>query len=140
VGDTPPDKAALQLVAEAAGPANGDGNVALLTGRSLYLSLEGSAIHSPDADRLHREDGVFINQYDAADLGIAMGDRVTVRNGVAELSLSATLTNALPRGSVFVPSYLDGGAVNGLLPSENGSTATPRVTLTKAPVPVTTAS
>ena len=58
-----------------------------------------------------------------------------VRNGASELSLKVNLTNAIPRGAVFVPLYFEGGVVNTLLPSENGSTALPRVTLAKPGTP-----
>jgi predicted molibdopterin-dependent oxidoreductase YjgC len=122
----------LQPVRTPAVPASANGDVALLTGRSLYTSLEGAAIHSPEADKLHREEGVFINQYDAAEQGIAMGDDVVLKNGTAQLALKATLTNAVPRGAVFVPQLYDGGAVAALLPAENGSFAVPRVTISKA--------
>ena len=122
---------ALQPVASTNGAAPADGEVTLLSSRTLYTSLEGAALHSPEADKLHREDGVLVNQYDAADLNIAMGDQVILRNGAAELTLTATLTTDVPRGAVFVSSYYDGGAVGALLPSENGSLALPRVTLAK---------
>ena len=131
VSDELPSKVALQRVEQVSEPSNGNGEVALLTGRTLYTSLEGAALHSPEADKLHREEGVLINQYDATELGIAMGDEVVLQNGSAELALKATLTSTVPRGAVFVPSYYDGGAVSALLPAENGSTAVPRVRLTK---------
>jgi len=112
-------------------PPKTNGDVALLTGRTLFTSLEGAAIHSPEADKLHREEAVFVNQYDANELGIAAGEEVVLRNGSAELAIRAALSNAIPRGAVFVPAYYDGGAVTALLPSENGATAVPRVTLAK---------
>jgi predicted molibdopterin-dependent oxidoreductase YjgC len=131
VSDAPPEQVALQPVAPLSEPSSGNGEVALLTGRTLYTSLEGAALHSPEADKLHREEGVLINQYDATELGIAMGDEVVLQNGSAALALKATLTTAVPRGAVFVPSYYDGGAVGALLPPENGATAVPRVRLSK---------
>jgi formate dehydrogenase major subunit len=131
--DAAPAQARLQPVALPQPPGQRNGDVALLTGRTLYTSLEGAAVRSPEADKLHREEGVYINQYEASELGIAMGDRVVVKNGSAQVSLSAVLTVAIPRGAVFVPSYLDGGAVNALLPAENGAFLPPRVTLEKAP-------
>ncbi|MCH8993646.1 MAG: molybdopterin-dependent oxidoreductase [Chloroflexi bacterium] len=134
VGRQLPKEVALQPVA-AVPPSTRNGDVALLTGRTLYTSLEGAALHSPEADKLHREQGVLVNQYDATELGIAMGDEVILRNGSAELALQATLTNAVPRGAVFVSSYYDGGAVGALLPPENGVVAFPRVTLSKKASP-----
>jgi formylmethanofuran dehydrogenase subunit D len=74
---------------------------------------------------------VLINQYDAVELGIGMGETVVLKNGAAEVVLSALLTNEVPRGAVFVSSFYDGGAVNALLPSENGLSPAPRVTLAK---------
>ena len=130
VAEALPERIALQPVA-ALPAVSPNGDVALLTGRTLYTSLEGAAIRSPEADKLHREDGVLVNQYDAHDLGIAMGEEVLLRNGSAELALKATITTAIPRGAVFVSSYAGGGAVNALLPSENGTTAVPRVKLLK---------
>jgi predicted molibdopterin-dependent oxidoreductase YjgC len=130
--DALPDVIALQLVSAPPAATGANGEVALLTGRTLYTSLEGAAIHSPEADKLHREEGVFVNQYDAAELGIAMHDDVVLKNGASQLSLKATLTTAVPRGAVFVPRLYDGGAVGALLPAENGSLAVPRVTLSKA--------
>jgi predicted molibdopterin-dependent oxidoreductase YjgC len=125
-----PERIALQPVSlPPAVVPNGD--VALLTGRTLYTSLEAAAIRSPEADKLHREEGVFINQYDAHDLNIAMDEQVVLRNGRAELSLKATLTTAVPRGAVFVSTLYDAGAINALLPAENGLAAVPRVTLAK---------
>jgi hypothetical protein len=41
------------------------------------------------------------------------------------------LTNAVPRGAVFVSSYYDGGAVGALLPPEDGVARLPRVKLIK---------
>ena len=131
VSDDVPEAIALQPIASKPAAPAANGEVVLLTGRTLFTSLEGAALHSPDADKLHREDGVLVNQYDAVELGIGMGDSVVLRNGSDELSLTATLTNTVPRGSVFVSSYYDGGAVNRLLPFENGSTAPVRVKLVK---------
>ena len=139
VGRQLPKEVALQPVAAVALPSTRNGDVALLTGRTLYTSLEGAALHSPEADKLHREQGVLVNQYDATELGIAMDDEVVLRNvstelaevGSAELALQAKLTNAVPRGAVFVSSYYDGGAVGALLPPENGIVAVPRVTLSR---------
>ncbi|MCH7512096.1 MAG: molybdopterin-dependent oxidoreductase, partial [Chloroflexi bacterium] len=131
VSDTLPEQVALQPVAAIPEPPSPNGEVALLTGRTLYTSLEGAALRSPEADKLGREQGVLINQYDATELGIAMGDEVALQNGTSELGLKAILTTTVPRGAVFVSSYYDGGAVGALLPQENGSTAVPRVRLSK---------
>lgn len=132
VADALPARVALQPVAVPPAPA-ANGDVALLTGRTLFTSLEGAMVRSSEADKLHREEGVFLNQYDASEWGIAQGDEVVLQNGTpdATLTLRAVLTTSVPRGAVFVPSYYDGGAVNALLPAEDGSTAPPRVTIRK---------
>jgi predicted molibdopterin-dependent oxidoreductase YjgC len=126
-----PETITLQPVSAPPNGARENGDVALLTGRTLFTSLDASAIHSPEADKLHREDGVLVNQYDAVELGISSGDQVVLRNGSSELTIKAVLTNTVPRGAVFVSSYYDGGVVGSLLPSENGSTAPARVKLLK---------
>ncbi|MEX2158370.1 MAG: molybdopterin-dependent oxidoreductase [Dehalococcoidia bacterium] len=128
--ESAPERLALQQVGVSPRTQR-NGEVTLLTGRTLFTSTEASAIHLEDADKLHREDAVFVNQYDALDLGIAMGEDVVLKNGSAELSLRVSLTTRLPRGSVFVSSYYDGGVVTSLLPSENGLAAPARVTLAK---------
>src|SRR5581483_2606631 len=45
----------LQHIAEAPPSPSGEG-LLLLTGRSLYISYEGAAIHSPNADKLQRDE------------------------------------------------------------------------------------
>ena len=131
VGEAAPETISLQPVSVSPTTPPENGDVALLTGRTLFTNLEAAAIHSPDADKLHREDGVLINQYDAVELGISAGDQVVLRNGSSQLALKAVLTNTVPRGAVFVSSYFDGGAVGTLLPSENGSTVPARVKILK---------
>ncbi|HLF71009.1 MAG TPA: hypothetical protein VI759_02505, partial [Dehalococcoidia bacterium] len=51
---------------------------------------------------------------------IAMNSPVIVSNGTQQLELPAALTDAVAAGSVFLPLYYDGGAVNRLLPSVDG--------------------
>ncbi|MCH7578962.1 MAG: molybdopterin-dependent oxidoreductase [Chloroflexi bacterium] len=131
VGETAPETITLQPVSVSPNPAPENGDVALLTGRTLFTNLEAASIHSPEADKLHREDGVLVNQYDAVELGISTGDQVVLRNSSAQLALKAVLSNTVPRGAVFVSSYYDGGAIGALLPAENGSTAPARVKLLK---------
>ena len=130
VDEALPEKIALQSVAATPYVAP-NGEVTLLTGRTLYTSLEVAAIRSPEADKLHREEGVFVNQYEALDRQIADGEQVVLRSGATELLLKVHLTNAVPRGAVFVPLYYDGGIINTLMPAENGTAALPRVTLEK---------
>ncbi len=103
---------AFQAVPVAA-PTMGNGFL-LTTGRSLYTSYDGAVLHSPEADKLHREEFVEISPAEAARLGISPGDEVTLKNGRGELTIRAKLTEAVQRGMLFVPLYYDGGAVSAL--------------------------
>jgi predicted molibdopterin-dependent oxidoreductase YjgC len=100
------------------------GQLVLTTSRTLYTSLEGAAIHSADADKLHREEFIEINPADAMALGIGQNRPVLVQNGGRALTLSAALTDAVVPGSVFLPLYLDGGVVNALLHSDGAAVQT----------------
>jgi predicted molibdopterin-dependent oxidoreductase YjgC len=96
-----------------------NGQMLLTTSRSLYTSRDGASIHSPEADKLHREEFLEINPADAAALGIGQNRPVVVTNGAHELTLSAALTDAVARGSVYMPLYFDGGAVYSLITGED---------------------
>jgi predicted molibdopterin-dependent oxidoreductase YjgC len=107
-----PKKADRQAVPSLASP---NGGAFLLTAtRSLYMSYEGAAVHSPDADKLHREEHVILNPSDAAALGVAQDDSVLLRNGGGELRVKAHVTHAVAPGGAHVPLYLDGGTVGEL--------------------------
>jgi predicted molibdopterin-dependent oxidoreductase YjgC len=95
--------------------AAANGQLVLTTARTLYTSLEGASIRSPEADKLHREEFLEINPLDAMALGIGQNRPVIVQNGGREYTFSAALTDAVAQGSVFLPLYLEGGAVNALL-------------------------
>jgi predicted molibdopterin-dependent oxidoreductase YjgC len=116
-----PKRAALQAVPLAAA-AKGKGFL-LTTGRSLYTSYDGAALHTPEADKLHREEFVAVNQADAAALGIADGDEVVLRNRRGEVSIRCHLTDAVQPRTLFVPLYYDGGAVSLLFGQEDGAAA-----------------
>jgi len=122
-----PTKAARQAVSASASQ-NGAG-FTLITGRSLYTSYEGAAIHSPDADKLHREEAISINPADAGALGIAEGEAIILRRGDRELRIKAHLTNAVAAKTLHVPLYYDGGAVASLF---DGDSATASVELQAA--------
>ena len=96
---------------------------ALMTGRTLYTSIEATAIHKPDADKLHREEFVEVSVEDAERLGIADGDEVTLATDQGEMRIRAQVTDLVPAGSVFVPLLYNGGEVTSILPAENGVTA-----------------
>ena len=94
-------------------PAAADGYL-LTTGRGLYTSYEGAAVHSPEADRLHREEFVEVNPADAKELGVSDGAEVTLKANGSELTLRARVTAAVPPRMLYVPMYFDGGAVTAL--------------------------
>ncbi len=122
-----PRRVALQDVGAAAGQAPAEGRLTLVTGRSLFTSLEGAAIRSPEADKLHREESAQINPADAAALNVGEGEEVVLINGSAEVAIAVSLTDAVPPGAVYVPLYCGGGAVNSLFPPDDGQTLLPQV-------------
>ena len=121
-----PTRAALQPVS-VNGQAPADGLLTLVTGRSLYTSLEGAALRSPEADKLHREESVEINPADAAALNVRQGEEVVLVNGSAELAIAASITDAVPPGVVYVPLYYRGGAITALFPPDDGRPLLPQV-------------
>jgi formate dehydrogenase major subunit len=118
------------LPVETARESAPEGQLILTTSRPLFTSLEGASIRSAEADKLHREEFVEVNPADAAALGIRQNHPVVVANGRATLTLPAALTDAVAPGSVYIPSYLDGGSVFSLLPAEDE--ALPLVSLSPA--------
>jgi predicted molibdopterin-dependent oxidoreductase YjgC len=116
-----PSKAEPQPVSLPQLPDADDG-LLLTTSRTLYTSLEGATIRSDEADKLHREEFVEINPADASALGILQNHPVVISNGAQELIAPAALTDAVAAGSVHLPSYFEGGAVNRLLPADGRPT------------------
>jgi predicted molibdopterin-dependent oxidoreductase YjgC len=114
--DGGPQKADLQAVSTVAGP-RGDGFL-LATGRSLYTSYDGAAVHSPEADKLHREEFVEIHPADAQELGIAEGQEVTLKGNGGQLKIRAHVTESVQPHMLYVPLYYDGGAVTTLFEDE----------------------
>ena len=92
-----PHAAAVQPVALEATVAPGDGLV-LTTGRSLYTSWDAATIHSPEADKLHREEFVEVNPLDAARLGLQEGQEVALADGRAEVSIRGAYHGRGPAG------------------------------------------
>ena len=117
-----PSKAAFQPVAAPAMPS-GSGRLLLTSSRGLYTSLEGATIRSEEADKLHREEFLEMNPEDGAALNIGQNRPVRVSNGTQEIVASAALTDAIARGSVYLPSYFEGGAVNRLLTADGSPVA-----------------
>jgi predicted molibdopterin-dependent oxidoreductase YjgC len=107
--------------------ASTDGGLILITGRTLYTSLDGAGIRSPDADKLHREEYVELNPADAEPLGIHAGEEVVLTDGSAEMRIRVALSAAVPPGVAFVPLLYDGGAVTALFPPDDASFRLPHV-------------
>jgi predicted molibdopterin-dependent oxidoreductase YjgC len=109
-----PSKFEHQPVAAATVPAP-DGGLLLTTGRTLFTSLEGAALHAPDADKLHREEFVELHPADAAALRLDDESEVTLVTAAGELTIRCKISDRVLEGVAFVPYYYDGGAVNTLL-------------------------
>lgn len=107
--------------------APADGVFTLTTGRGLYTSLEGAAVHSVEADKLHREEFAEMNPDDAARLGVKDGDKVVLVSDRGELAIAARVTpNVLP-GVLFVPLHYAGGAVTAFFPGDADESLLPQV-------------
>ena len=122
-----PARVAFREVIALSGEAPAEGVLTLITGRSLYTSLEGAALRSPEADKLHREESVEINPADAAALNVRQGEEVVLLNSSAELAIAVSVTEAVPPGALYVPLYYSGGAVNALIPPDDGRPLLPQV-------------
>src|SRR5581483_6209684 len=90
------------------------GELTLTTGRTLFTSLEGAAVHAKDADKLHREEYVEMHPSDAAALGLKDGDEVVLQAERGELAIRCRPSGRVLEGVAFVPYYYDGGAVTAL--------------------------
>ena len=91
------------------------GSLLLTTGRTLFTSLEGAAMHASDADKLHREEFVELHPADAAALRIDDESDVTLVTANGELTIRCKISDRVLEGVAFVPYSHDGGAVCGLL-------------------------
>lgn len=116
-----PSKRERHDVLPPAGAPRAEGAMLLTTGRTLYTSLEGAAIHWPDADKLHREEFVEVHPADAAALGLRDDDEVTIASEKAELRVRCKVSGRVQEGVLFVPSHYDGGAVTLLLGPDGAS-------------------
>ncbi len=96
-----------------------NGGFILTTNRSLYMSYEGAAIGSPDADPLHREDCVRMNPADAATLGVSQGDVVTITGNSASVQAPVDITAAVQPKMLWLPLYFDGGATGALFEADS---------------------
>jgi formate dehydrogenase alpha subunit len=121
--------ATLQQADLAAARANGAG-FALVTGRTLYTSLEAASLHKRDADKLFRELYAEVSIEDAVRLGIEDESEVELRADGAALRMKVQVRDSVKEGSVFVPFLYDGGALTALLKGDDQGI--PRVELTPA--------
>jgi predicted molibdopterin-dependent oxidoreductase YjgC len=119
---------------ESPAPGAGDG-LRLLIGRSLYTSWEGATMRSPEADKLHREEAVWLHPQDAERLGVRAGDPVLLSAAGGELRIAARIDAGIAPGSAFVPQYYDGGAALALLPLDDGTVAPTVSVELRAPQP-----
>ena len=110
-------KSTNRVAVQAAG-ASRNGGFTLTTGRGLYLSYEGAATHSPEADKLHRDDSVKMHPTDAIALGLAAGDTVVLRGAGAEVRAPVDITAVVQPKMLYLPLYYDGGAVSALFAAD----------------------
>jgi anaerobic selenocysteine-containing dehydrogenase len=85
-----------------ADPRPADGRLRLLTPASPWL-LNDSFANEPRLARRIGPPAVALHPADAAERGLAAGDRVLARNSVGELELTVALSEDLPRGVAFSP-------------------------------------
>src|SRR5690606_38150324 len=104
-----------------------DGGMLVFTSRPLYTSWEGASIRSEEADKLHREEAVWLNPADAETAGVRMGETITLSNassnGSREVTLAVRLDDGVLPGTAYVPLYFDGGAVLQLFPLDGAGAA-----------------
>jgi predicted molibdopterin-dependent oxidoreductase YjgC len=98
--------------------AAANGGLVLMATRTLYTSLEGAELHSPDADKLHREEFVEIHPADAAALRINDEDTITLTANADEVDVRCKISARVAEGVLHLPAYYDGGAVMRLLGRE----------------------
>jgi len=117
-----PSKFERQPVAGAS-PGAPEGQLLLMTGRTLFTSLEGAAIHATDADKLHREEFVELHPADAASIGIRDEDEVALVGDRGDITVRCKISARVREGVLFLPSYFDGGAIMRLLPADGAPMA-----------------
>jgi NADH-quinone oxidoreductase chain G len=107
-----PVTATSRLVAvQATAPVAEAGKFALLTGSALYhcgtMSLygEGPMLVCP-------EQYIELGRSDAGKLGVAEGDKLTVKSAAGELTLPVKVGLRLPEGVVFAPYHFGAASVN----------------------------
>ena len=99
---------AKQVPVEALPAAEG---LRIITGRDLYTASDAAALRHPEAEKLHRYDRIQVSEADAERLGINTGDSIEVSANGSRSRATATVTERVPTGAVYISSLLQGGAV-----------------------------
>ena len=66
-----------------------------------------------------------MNPRDAEALGARNGETIVLTDGTHEVRIALRLEDGVPPGTVYVPHYYDGGAINALFPLEGAAAARP---------------
>lgn len=108
---------ALRKVEQPAPIPTGDDELALVTGTVLY---DGGALFrfTPQMHDMAFGPAALIHPDDAAKLGIAAGDTITVRSGQGELTLQAKFHPTVLPGTIWIPESLSDAPVGELLGDE----------------------
>jgi len=113
-------RSAVHVTVHTAVASNSHGGAfTLSTSRGLYTSYEAAATHSKEADRLHREDSLKMNPADAAALGLASGDVVTVHNARSSVAAPVEITAAVQPKMLWIASFYDAGAPAALFAADS---------------------
>lgn len=90
-------------------PKSTDQTLAMLFTQTLFHSGKLST-HSKGLLQLQQEGFLSINPADAAKVGLADGDKVTVSNARASITTIAKIRERVPAGLVWFPEHFDGEA------------------------------
>jgi len=71
-------------------------------------------MRSEEADKLHREEAVWLNPADAAIAGVRDAEMIELSNDRGTVRIAVRLEDGVRPGTVYVPQYYDGGAVMAL--------------------------
>jgi len=105
--DAATDMATRYAVRQA--PKSTDQTLAMLFTQTLFHSGKLST-HSKGLLQLQQEGFLSINPADAAKVGLADGDKVTVSNARASITTIAKIRERVPAGLVWFPEHFDGEA------------------------------
>lgn len=85
----------------------------LTTGRNLYQYHSGSMTRRVNAIEKHAGEAyVEVNPADAAELGFANGDTITIRSRRGSVRIKARITQRVSAGTVFIPMHYREAAAN----------------------------